>query len=223
MKNEKSGLPVKQSTSTEPDAHGASEARKGGSMNHPAPKAGTAASHSGAYPPADDQPKRRLLSIERTGKGSTNLDQEPEGASVHVVTDTSYGMSSIGTSSEVSDKSVFDLSSNGTTAKAGSAHGSGLGNGFDPRSKEAKSDKTLTAAPGKGLTTLAKGKSTGKGKKGKDSGPNSRSQSPIAPSLDYPIQHEIKFKIQRFPSRTEPNKPDPGARLWNKTKETDKT
>ena len=194
MKNEKSGVPVKQSTSTEPNAHGASEARKGGSLNHPAPKVGTAASHSGAYPPADDQPKRRLLSIERTGKGSTNLDQEPEGASVHVVTDTSYGMSTIGTCSEVSDKSAFDLSSEGTTAKAGSAHGSGLGNGFGPRSTVAQSDKTLTAAPGKGLTALAKGKSTGKGKKGKDSGPNSRSQSPVAPSLDVPIQ-QLFFNV----------------------------
>ena len=208
MTNKKSGMAANQSTSAEPDAHGASEARKGGSMNHPAPKAGTAASHSGTYSPASDQPKRRLLSIERTGKGSTNLDQEPEGASVHVVTDTSYGMSTIGTSSEVSDKSAFDLSSEGTTAKAGSAHGSGLGNGFGPRSTVAQSDKTLTAAPGKagkGLPTLAKGKnaddseqlhhclqrdakSTGKGKKGKVSGPNSRSQSPIAPTLDYPIQ-----------------------------------
>ena len=212
MKNEKSGVPVKQSTSTEPNAHGASEARKGGSLNHPAPKVGTATkSHSGTYPPADDQPKRRLLSIERTGKGSTNLAQEPESASVHVVTDTSYGMSTIGTSSEVSDKSAFDLSSEGTNAKAGSAHGSGLGNGFGPRSTVAQSDKTLTAAPGKAgkglLSAPAKGKnaddseqlhhclqreakSTGKGKKGKDSGPNSRSQSPYAPTLDYPIQHK---------------------------------
>ena len=209
MKNEKSGVPVKQSTSTEPNAHGASDARKGGSLNHPAPKVGTAASHSGTCSPAGDQPKRRLLSIERTGKGSTNLDQEPEGASVHVVTDTSYGMSTIGTSSEVSDKSAFDLSSEGTTAKAGSAHGSGLGNGFGPRSTVAQSDKTLTAAPGKAgkglLSAPAKGKnaddseqlhhclqrdakSTGKGKKGKVSGPNSRSQSPVVRvPLDDPI------------------------------------
>ena len=192
MVNEKSGEPAKQSMSSEPQAHGASDSRKGRSRNALAPKADTAASHSGGTVQADEVAKQRLLNLERSDPASRMQEPQPSEGSGHLVTDTSYGMSS-SIPSSVSEKSVFDLSSDGTNAKAGSAHGSGLGNGSGPRSAVAKSDKTLTD-PGKGgkvseTPAVAMGK--GKGKSAKVSGTNSRNQSP-KPVEDPQVQQNLE-------------------------------
>ena len=124
-------------------------------------------------------------SLERLAPASRMQEPQPSEGSGHLLTDTSYGMSSSFPSS-VSEKSVFDISSDGTNAKAGSTHGSGLGNGSGPRSAVTKSDKTLTA-PGKGMEIPAMGK--GKGKSAKVSGPKSRSQSP-KPVVDPQVQQK---------------------------------
>ena len=174
MANEKSGEAANRSMSAAPNAHGASDSRKGRSRNAPAPMAGTAASHSGGTAQADDVAKQRLLNLERSDPASGMQEPQPSEGSGHLVTETSYGMSS-----SLSDKSVFDLSSDGTNAKAGSAHGSGLGNGSGPRSTVTKSDKTLTAPGGKdGKVSETPAMGKGKGKSAKVSGPSSRSQSP---------------------------------------------
>ena len=133
-------------------------------------------------------------SLERLAPASRMQEPQPSEGSGHLLTDTSYGMSSSFPSS-VSEKSVFDISSDGTNAKAGSAHGSGLGNGSGPRSTVAKSDKTLTAPGGKdGKVSETPAMGKGKGKSAKVSGPSSRSQSP-KPVGGPQVQHII-IKLQ---------------------------
>ena len=201
MVNEKSGEPAKQSMSSEPQAHGASDSRKGRSRNALAPMGDSAPSRvSGGTVQADEAAKQRLLNLERLGPASRMQEPQPSEGSGYLLTDTSYGMSSI--PSSVSEKSLFDLSSDGTNAKANSAHGSGLGNGSGPRSTVAKSDKTLTAPGGKdGKVSETPANGKGKGKFAKVSGANSRSQSPN-PVVDPSVQQFLKkIFLQNFPRK----------------------